>query len=89
MIERKVRAVSNRRLKEELLEKNRRIGELLGLDLVPLHTLAWQEPKLETGTGDCYPMVDILERIAELLNKGTAEIEAPPVAKKTRKSKKG
>ena len=50
-------------------------NELLGLNTVPLHELAWKEERLDLGSGDCYPMVDVLERIAEVLT-------APPIVQR-------
>ena len=56
-----------KRQKDELIEKHKRIGECLGLKTVPQHTLAWKEERLELDSGDCYPLVDVLDRIATLL----------------------
>ena len=72
-----------KRQKENLIEKNKRIGELLRLKKVPLHLLAWKEPKLGLDTGDCYPLVDVLERIAELVG------AKPEPKKKPGRPKKG
>ena len=66
-IQRKAVRQLPRRQQADLIEKAEKIGKLLGLDPVPTHTLAWKEQRLEIGTGDCYPMMDVLERIAELV----------------------
>ena len=68
MIERQVRERAAKRQVDDIIEKNKKIGELLGVEKVPLHVLAWKEPRLELGEGDCYPVVDILEKIAELFD---------------------
>lgn len=65
MISRKVIEQPKKRLASELQEKAERIGNLLGLDKVPVHTLAWKEIRLQLSTGDCYPLYDVLEKIAE------------------------
>ena len=67
MIERQVRERAKKRQVDEIIEKNKKIGELLGVEKVPLHVLAWKEPRLELGEGDCYPVVDVLEKIAEFI----------------------
>lgn len=67
MIEHTVRVMPKKRQKEDLEKKHEKIGELLGLEKVPLHTLAWKEPRLDLGSGDCYPVVDVLERLAVLM----------------------
>lgn len=64
-ITRKVQPVPKKRLQSELHRKAERIGALLGMEGVPTHTLAWKELRLETRTGDCYPVYDVLERVAE------------------------
>ena len=66
-IQRKVKVQEPKRQQSELIEKHKKIGELLQLERVPVHRLAWKEPRLELETADCYPVVDVLERIAELL----------------------
>lgn len=81
-IERRVKKIPSKRQKSELIQKNERIGKLLGLEKVPTHTLSWKEPHLELETADCYPMVDVLECIAQILNVIVA-------AKKPVKPKKG
>ena len=68
MIQRKVKNLAPRRQKEDLIEKHKKIGELLELEKVPLHVLSWKEPRYELGDGDCYPLVDVIEKIAELLD---------------------
>ena len=68
MIERQVRERAAKRQVDDIIEKNKKIGELLGVEKVPLHVLAWKEPRLELGEGDCYPVVDVLEKIAELFD---------------------
>ena len=68
-IERKSIVPTKRRSWEELREEHKKIGELLGLKKVPLHTLAWKEQRLELGDGDCYPFIDLLAKVAELLAK--------------------
>ena len=66
-ITRKVVEKPKKRDRAELIKKHEKIGGLLGLKPVPTHTLAWKEDRLELDTGDCYPIVDVLERIAELM----------------------
>lgn len=66
-IERKMVSKPKKRDNDLLLEKRKKIGDLLGLKKVPTHTLAWKEPRLELDTAECYPLVDIFERIAELV----------------------
>lgn len=75
-IERQQRVMLPKRLKDDILIKNEKIGELLGLEKVPLHTLAWKEPRLDLASGDCYPVVDVLGRIADLLNIKSGQKEA-------------
>ena len=79
-IQRKVVSQQPRRQQSELVEKNEKIGELLNLEKVPTHLMAWKEPRLDLGTGDCYPLVDVLERIAELV--GTSKKKKPAAVKK-------
>ena len=67
MIQRKARQVDPKRQVADLIEKHKKIGELLKLEKVPLHVLAWKEPRYELGDGDCYPLVDVIERLAELV----------------------
>ena len=67
MIERKLKKVVKRRGKDEILAKHKKIGELLGMPLTPLHELAWKEWRLDLGSGDCYPLIDVIERIVELI----------------------
>ena len=67
-IERKLKTQIRKRQESELVEKHRRIGELLNMEPVPVHTLAWKEQRLSLETADCYPIVDVLERMSELLN---------------------
>ena len=57
----------NRRQKIDILKQGERIGELLGLEKVPTFCMAWKEPRLDLpGGGDCYPLVNVLERLAEM-----------------------
>lgn len=67
MVTHTVRVMPKKRQVEDLIAKRKKIGELLGLKKVPLHVLAWQEPKLELGDGDCYPLIDVLERLSQLI----------------------
>ena len=58
----------NRRQKIDILKQGERIGELLGLEKVPTFCMAWKEPRLDLpGGGDCYPLVNVLERLAEIV----------------------
>ena len=84
-IERKIKAQEQKRQPGTLVEKHKKIGELLSLKKVPLHTLAWKEPRLELDTGECYPVVDVLERLAEYVN----FLDEPGGNKKPAKAKKG
>jgi hypothetical protein len=77
MIARKVVNKMSKRLPSELFEKARNIGKLLDLEPVPKHTMAWQEPRLELDTGDCYPLIDILERLAMVMRGQGVVIEHP------------
>ena len=69
MIQRKAPKVLPRRQPSDILEKNEQIGTLLGLEKVAVHTLSWKEQRLPLASGDCYPTVDVLLKIAELLSK--------------------
>ena len=92
-IERKIVAKPKKRDQDQLIEKHKRIGELLGLEKVPTHTLSWKEPNLELDTADCYPIVDVLEKIAELIKekasryKGPMDYSASPAKKPGRPKK--
>ncbi len=66
-VQRKLRRVIVKRLKADNIKKNERIGELLGLEPIPVHHLAYKEERLDRSDGDCYPLVDVLERMAVLL----------------------
>ena len=55
----------DKRQKKDLIRKAERIGELLGMDPVPSFKMAWKEPRLELETAECYPLIDVLERLAE------------------------
>lgn len=68
-VQRKLRRVIQKRLKADNIEKNEKIGELLGMDPVPVHHLAYKEQRLDRSDGDCYPLVDVFLRIAELVGK--------------------
>lgn len=86
-IERQTIVKPPKRQKAELEEKARKIARLLKLDPVPTHTLAWKEPRLETDNADCFPLIDVLEKVAELLA-ATEEKPAPAKAPKRRFPKK-
>ena len=59
----------NRRQKIDILKQGERIGELLGLEKVPTFCMAWKEPRIDLpGGGECYPLVNVLERLAEWLH---------------------
>ena len=89
MIERQARPPIVKRQKADRLEKNARIGELLNLEKVPLHCLEWQEPKLELGTGDCYPLIDVFLRLAQLVTERPERPDVPvPVKKKPGRPKR-
>ena len=66
-VQRKLRRVIVKRLKADNIKKNERIGELLGLEPIPVHHLAYKEERLDRSDGDCYPLVDVLKRIAEII----------------------
>jgi len=66
-IQRKAPRVLPRRQPDDILEKNEKIGELLGLEKVAVHTLSWKEQRLNLKSGDCYPVVDMLLKMAEML----------------------
>jgi len=87
MIEHTVRVMPKKRQVEDLIEKRKKIGELLKLDKVPLHVLAWKEPRLELGDGDCYPVIDVLERIAERLVGINTMVGVKPLKKPGRPKK--
>jgi len=90
-ITRKVQQAPKKRLQSELHRKAERIGALLGMEGVPTHTLAWKELRLETSTGDCYPLYDVLERMAELIAEiepSEGAIDSPPKKKPGRPAKK-
>jgi hypothetical protein len=70
-IERKAARQLPKRLKSEILAKHERIGHWLGLQKVPLHELAWKETRLDLEGGDCYPLIDVLETMAEMVGKNT------------------
>jgi hypothetical protein len=88
MIARKVVNKMSKRLPSELFEKARNIGKLLDLEPVPKHTMAWQEPRLELDTGDCYPLIDILERLAfafsDAFKEEQKDIKPPPRERKNK-----
>ena len=57
----------DKRQAEDLLKKAEKIGELLKLDGVATFNMAWKEPRLDLpGGGECYPLIDVLERLAEM-----------------------
>ena len=68
MIERKIRKPIIRRQTADRLKKNEAIGELLKMEKVPLHCLEWKETKFELEGGDCYPMVDVILKLAEMVS---------------------
>lgn len=68
-IQRKAVQAQPKRQVDDILAKNAQIGESLGLEKVPLHTLTWKEPRLDLDSGDCYPLVDVLLAIAEALDR--------------------
>ena len=67
-INRKAQKMLPRRQPSDILEKNEQIGELLGLEKVAVHTLSWKEQRLQLKSGDCYPVVDMYLKMAELLS---------------------
>ena len=77
MIERKLRNLPPKRQQEDLIKKHEKIGELLGLEKVPLHLLAWKEARLELGGGDCYPVIDVLQKVAEMVSVLVPEKKKP------------
>ena len=77
-IQRKAVTQPVRRQQSELIDKHEKIGALLQLDKVPVHTMAWKERRLELSDGDCYPLVDVLERIAEII--GTSKKKRKPTS---------
>ena len=76
-IERQVIPVQPKRQPGELLEKHKRIQEYLQMELVPVHTLAWKELRLDVDGGDCLPVIDVLERMAEMIATMTRLTERP------------
>lgn len=84
-INRKVVEKPKKRDRAELIEKHQKIGELLKLDPVPTHTLAWKEDRLDLDSGDCYPVIDVLGKISELLE---AILRGHPVLKSPGRPKK-
>lgn len=75
-IQRKVVTQLPKRQQVDLIEKHMLIGELLQLDVVPTHTLAWKEPRLELSPGECYPIVDVLLGISKMLDKISRKLNA-------------
>jgi hypothetical protein len=58
-----------KRQKDDLLKKAEKIGDLLKLEKVATFNMAWKEPRLDLpGGGECYPLIDVFEKIAEILN---------------------
>lgn len=58
----------NKRQVKDLLEKAEKIGELLNLEKVPTFCMTWKERRLDLpGGGECYPLIDVLERLAEMV----------------------
>ena len=57
----------DKRQQHQLVKKAERIGELLGMEMVPSHLMAWKEPRLQLETNECYPLIDVLLAIAEKL----------------------
>jgi hypothetical protein len=52
----------------DILKAGEKIGELLELDKVPTFNMTWRELRLDIpGGGDCYPLIDVLEKMAELI----------------------
>lgn len=77
-----------KRHQADLERKAIEIGELIDLEKVPKHILAWKEPRLEIGDADCYPIIDVLHRIATMLSEMTRVDKAAPAGKeKPRKTK--
>lgn len=67
-IERQAPIILPKRQKDEIMAKHERIGEYLGLNKVPIHQLAWKEARMELDGGDCYPLIDVLETMAERIH---------------------
>ena len=89
-IERPAPKVLPKRLISELTEKIEKIGELLDLEVVPTHQLAWKEVRMNTSTGDCYPVIDFRLAVAIKLRDLAEKVEAlqnmsPSTVKRTRK----
>jgi len=73
----------NKRQIKDLNKKAEKIGDLLNLKKVASFNMAWQEPRINLeGGGECYPLIDVLERLAEMVN---APVKDP--VKKGRKKK--
>jgi len=71
----------DKRQVNQLHEQAEKIGSLLGLEKVPTYNMAWKEPRLElAGGGECYPLLSVLEKLAEMAN-------IPVVEKPKRKRK--
>ena len=64
-IQRKVVQIPKKRNTADIAKTAERIGELLGIEKTPSHVMAWKEPRLLTTTNDCYPLVSVLEKLAE------------------------
>ena len=92
-IERRVPKIIPKRLPEIIVDKHEKIGKNLGLQEVPVHTLAWKEMRLDLNSGDCYPLVDVLEamaaQIAELKKDLAGTGQKPAPKKRTTRKKSG
>ena len=89
-IQRPAPKVLPKRLVSELTKKVEKIGELLNLESIPTHQLAWKEERMNTSTGDCYPVLDFRLAVAQQLYNLSSKIDElnqPAQAKRGRKKK--
>ena len=60
----------DKRQVSDILDKGEKIGKLLGIEKVATFNMTWKEPRIDLpGGGECYPRIDVLERISELISK--------------------
>ena len=57
----------DKRQLKDLYQTAEKIGDLLGLKPVPVHLMTWKEPRLNLeNKGECFPLIDVLEKLAEM-----------------------
>ena len=77
----------DKRLVSDLIRKGEKIGNLLKLKKVATFNMAWKEPRLALeNSGECYPIIDVLEKLAEMVS-APVVIEEKPAVKRGRKKK--